>query len=50
MESVNPMFATSHSNIELTKTHNVCSSLPEVSTKWVAFEKVNPNKAIGPFL
>ena len=36
MESVNPKLSPSHSNIEPTRTHNVFSSLPELSTEGVA--------------
>ena len=36
MESVNPKLAPSQSNIELTRTHSVSSSLPEISTEGVA--------------
>ena len=40
LESVNPKLAPSHSKIELTRTHNVFSPLPEVSTEGVALARV----------
>ena len=40
MESDNPKFASSHSKIEITSTHTIFFSLPEVSTESVSLSPI----------